>query len=376
MTGGRVRGGLIAALVLIGITGGAGGWALRRLMRHRVAAVILSPARPTLPAGERRRITANVTDADGRTLPGRVVTWASSDPAVAAASESGVLKGLAPGTATITATSGRRSAAAAVTVTAPVGDSGVAFQSDWSTATGPSRNAVSDGGRWLNYWEFNHDSDVQLLSVVGGGPGGRNALRVLQRGGSFAANLQQDSVVAPSTDYYVRFYMRNDDTSPAGDHIVTGDTWKYTSLIYMRKFGEPDGWRYVIGLYGCGYTYPVGYFGPAQRLTYGAWYRFEYQVHFVDATHIQVHARVYDASGKLFLADAEFHQSDPGQASWNGRSDWTLASYYAAGHSFCVSPQWLTSFGMGNNGQDGSIDTGRAWYFAGVEIRTDHWAGP
>jgi len=345
-------------------------------MRHRVAAVILSPARPTLPAGERRRITANVTDADGRTLPGRVVTWASSDPAVAAASESGVLKGLAPGTATITATSGRRSAAAAVTVTAPVGDSGVAFQSDWSTATGPSRNAVSDGGRWLNYWEFNHDSDVQLLSVVGGGPGGRNALRVLQRGGSFAANLQQDSVVAPSTDYYVRFYMRNDDTSPAGDHIVTGDTWKYTSLIYMRKFGEPDGWRYVIGLYGCGYTYPVGYFGPAQRLTYGAWYRFEYQVHFVDATHIQVHARVYDASGKLFLADAEFHQSDPGQASWNGRSDWTLASYYAAGHSFCVSPQWLTSFGMGNNGQDGSIDTGRAWYFAGVEIRTDHWAGP
>ncbi len=231
---GRVRGGLVAALVGIGITGGAGGLALRRLMRHRVAAVILSPARPTLPAGERRRISANVIDADGRTLPGRMVTWASSNPAVAAASESGVVKGLAPGTAMITATSARRSATAAVTVTAPAGDSAVAFQSDWSTATGPSRNAVSDGGRWLDYWEFNHDSDVQLLSVVGGGPGGRNALRVLQRGGTFAANLQQDSVVAPSTDYYLRFYMRNDDTSPAGDHVVTVDTWYYGNLLYVR----------------------------------------------------------------------------------------------------------------------------------------------
>jgi hypothetical protein len=86
--------------------------------------------------------------------------------------------------------------------------------------------------------------------------------------------------------------------------------------------------------------------------------------------------RIYDASGKIRLADAEFHQSDPGQASWDGKSDWTLASYYATGHSFCVSPRWLTSFGMGNNGQDGALDTGLAWYFAGVEIRTDHWAGP
>jgi hypothetical protein len=373
---GRVRGGLVLALVAIGVTGLLGAFALRRFMRHRVASVTLSPASPSLPAGERRRITANVTAADGRSLPGRVVTWASSNPAVAVASENGVVKGLAPGAATITATSARRSATAAVTVTAPTSDGGVMFQSDWSTATGPSRNAVSDGGRWLNYWEFNHDTDVQLLSVVAGGPDGRNALKVLQRGSTFAANLQQDSVVPPSTDYFVRFYMRNDDTSPAGDHIVTGDTWKYTSLIYMRKFGERDAWRYVIGLYGCGYTYPVGYFGPAKRLSYGAWYRFEYHVHYVNATHIQVHPRVYDARGKLFLADAEFQQSDPGQASWNGRSDWTLASYYAAGHSFCVSPQWLTSFGMGNNGQDGAVDTGLAWYFAGIAIRTDHWAGP
>ncbi|HEY6854081.1 MAG TPA: Ig-like domain-containing protein, partial [Gemmatimonadales bacterium] len=376
VTAGYVSRGLVLVLAAIGTIAALGAFATRRLTRHRAAAVTLSPAILTVPAGERRRLWATVADPDGRPLPGRVVTWASSNASVAAASDSGVITGLTPGTATITATSTGRSATAAVTVTAPAGDSGLAFQSDWSAATGSSRNAVSDGGRWLNYWEFNHDTDVQLLSVVAGGPGGRNALKVLQRGPTFAANLQQDGVVPPSTDYYVRFYMRNDDTSPAGDHIVTGDTWKYTSLIYMRKFGGNDGWRYVIGLYGCGYTYPVGYFGPTVRLTNGAWYRFEYHVHFVDATHAQVHPRVYDASGKLLLSDADFHQSDPGQASWNDRSDWTLASYYAAGHSFCVSPQWLTSFGLGNNGQDGAVDTGRPWYFAGVAIRTDHWAGP
>ncbi len=102
-------------------------------------------------------------------------------------------------------------------------------------------------------------------------------------------------------------------------------------------------------------------------------------MHYVDPTHIQVHPRLYDAAGNLMYDDPGYQQSDFGQSgnlSWGGRADWTLASYYSAGHSFCVSPRWLTSFGMGNNAQDGSVDTGRAWYFAGVEIRTDHWAGP
>ena len=130
-----------------------------------------------------------------------------------------------------------------------------------------------------------------------------------------------------------------------------------------------------MSLFGCGYNYPIGHWGPASRLQNGAWYRFEYFVHYVDATHIQVHPRVYDASGALIMADAEFRQSDFGGASWNGRSDWTLASYYAAGHSFCVNPQFMNDFGLGNNGQQGAQDTGGFWYFSGFEIRTDGWPG-
>jgi len=260
-------------------------------------------------------------------------------------------------------------------------DEGVVFQSDWSTDTGSSRNAVRDGARWKNYWEFNNGKPGQLLSVVPGAsvnaPGARNALRVVQRGTSgYAANVQQDNLVPPSTDFYVRFYMRNDDTSAAGDHVVTVDTWKYANLTFMRKSSSSTGWRFLISMYGCGYTYPIGHWGPDVSLSRGVWYRFEYGVNFVDGTHIQVHARVYDASGAQILGDADFRQTNYGGEKWNGRSDWTLASYYGAGYNFCVNPEALTHFGMGNNGQTESVDTGLAWYFSGVQIRTDWWPGP
>jgi hypothetical protein len=154
------------------------------------------------------------------------------------------------------------------------------------------------------------------------------------------------------------------------------DTWQYPNLTYMRKYGGNTGYRFVMGVYGCGYTYPIGYWGPNVTLTRGAWYRFEYFVDFVDRTHVQVHPRVYDATGTQILGDGDFRQSDYGNQMWNGRNDWTLASFYAAGHSFCVVPAALVNFGLGNNGQQEAIDTGLPWYFAGVQIRTDWWPGP
>jgi hypothetical protein len=251
----------------------------------------------------------------------------------------------------------------------------VVFSSSWDTAVGNSTTAVSDGGRWPNVWEFNRGTGVQLMSVVPGGPQGHNALQVQQRGSTFAANVQIDNALPQSTDFFLRYYMRNDDTSGAGDHIVTADTFQYANLTYMRKMGSPTGWSFVMSLFGCGYTYPIGHWGPGSKLQNGAWYRFEYFVDYIDAAHIQVHPRVYDASGALIMADAEFRQSDFGGASWNGRNDWTLASYYAAGHSFCVNPEFMNDFGLGNNGQEGAEDTGGYWYFSGFEIRTGGWPG-
>jgi len=254
---------------------------------------------------------------------------------------------------------------------------GIVFESTWDTAVGLTANAVKDGSKWPNYWEFNNGTGVQLLSVVSGGVNGHNALRVQQRGSSYAANLQVDNFIAPSTDYYLRYYMRNDDTSSSGDHIVTVDTYQYPNLTFMRKYGGASSFRAVMSLYGCGYTYPIGHWTAAQQIPNGQWYRYEYFVHFVDATHVQVHPRVYNAAGTLIMSDADFQQSDyKAGGTWNGRDDWTLASYYAGGNNFCVDPSWVNDFGLGNNGQQGAADTGQYWYFAAVQLRTDTWPGP
>ena len=198
--------------------------------------------------------------------------------------------------------------------------------------------------------------------------------------------------------------MRNDDTSPAGDHVATVDTWAYANLTYVRKTSSASGWAFVISSFSnpdwgptCtvpeGNLYPFIHWGPWQAntdvvqppplLTLGSWYRLEYYVHFTSDTSIQVHPRVYDASGQLLFDDNTFRQQD-----WTGMGadTATLASYYAAGRDFCVNPGPnpnhpdnpvpLRSFGLGNNGQNGALDTGLAWYFADVQIRTDTWPGP
>jgi uncharacterized protein YjdB len=81
-----------------------------------VATVTVSPAVATVAMGATLQLTATLTDALGNSLSGRVVTWASSAPSVATVSGSGLVTGLAVGTATITATSEGQSGSAAVSV--------------------------------------------------------------------------------------------------------------------------------------------------------------------------------------------------------------------------------------------------------------------
>jgi uncharacterized protein YjdB len=66
-------------------------------------------------------LTATVRDANGATLTGAAVTWSTDKPSIASVTQSGVVTGMSPGTATITATSGGKSGTATITVTlAPV----------------------------------------------------------------------------------------------------------------------------------------------------------------------------------------------------------------------------------------------------------------
>ena len=81
-----------------------------------VASVSVSPTAATILVGGTQQLTATPLDANGNPLSGRTVTWVSSNTAVATVSASGLVTGVAPGSATITATSEGKSGTATITV--------------------------------------------------------------------------------------------------------------------------------------------------------------------------------------------------------------------------------------------------------------------
>src|SRR5438874_8082200 len=86
-----------------------------------VATVEVTPPSASVQAGQTVQLTATPKDAGGNPLSGRTVTWSSSNTAVATVSNSGLVSGVTPGTATITATSEGKSGTAAITVTSSGG---------------------------------------------------------------------------------------------------------------------------------------------------------------------------------------------------------------------------------------------------------------
>src|SRR5438552_15550359 len=70
-----------------------------------VASVTMSPSTPNMYVGGAVQLTATPKDAAGNVLSGRVISWTSSNVALATVSASGLVTGVAVGSVTITATS-------------------------------------------------------------------------------------------------------------------------------------------------------------------------------------------------------------------------------------------------------------------------------
>lgn len=84
---------------------------------REVASVQIVPTSVSVRIGTTVTLTAHTTDAEGATLVGRALEWTSSNTAIAAVTNTGVITGVQAGAVTITATSEGRSGTAAVTVT-------------------------------------------------------------------------------------------------------------------------------------------------------------------------------------------------------------------------------------------------------------------
>src|SRR5439155_4776748 len=81
-----------------------------------VALVIVTPAAVTIGPSDTLRLVAVAKDAAGNTLTGRTITWSTSASTRATVSASGLVTGVAEGSATITATAEGKTGQSTVTV--------------------------------------------------------------------------------------------------------------------------------------------------------------------------------------------------------------------------------------------------------------------
>jgi len=80
-------------------------------------ALAVSPPAISIPAGSSTTLSATLNDANGHSIAGMSVAWASGDQGIATVDGSGAVTGLTAGSTTVTASSGNLSDAATITVT-------------------------------------------------------------------------------------------------------------------------------------------------------------------------------------------------------------------------------------------------------------------
>jgi acid phosphatase len=111
--------GVVAGSTTITATSeGQGGTAAMTVVHLPVASVTVAPASASVQVGRTVQLTATPKDANGNPLVGRTIAWSSGNTSIAGVNGSGLVTGVAVGSAAITATSEGQSGTSAITVTA------------------------------------------------------------------------------------------------------------------------------------------------------------------------------------------------------------------------------------------------------------------
>jgi len=171
---GAVTGVSSGTVTITATSEGKSGTALVTVVPVPVATVAVSPLSANVLVGATQPFVAVTKDANNNTLTGRIVTWSTSSAAIATVSTAGVVTGVAPGTATITATSEGKSGTATIFVSqVPVGSitvspspaTVVGTQTIQLTATVKDQNGVVVTNRTVS-WSTNNSS-VAAVSPTG-----------------------------------------------------------------------------------------------------------------------------------------------------------------------------------------------------------------
>ncbi len=96
----------VGTAVIKATSGGSQGLAEVTVNQVPVGSVTISPQNDTVSIGAQKQLTATVVDANGHTITNPAVTWSSPTPGIAIVSSTGLVQGVATGTAQIIAASG------------------------------------------------------------------------------------------------------------------------------------------------------------------------------------------------------------------------------------------------------------------------------
>src|SRR5439155_182127 len=168
-----------------------------------VSSVTVSPASASVAAGQTVQLTATPKDANGNPLSGRVVSWASSNTSAATVNGTGLVSGVAAGSATITATSEGQSGTASITVAVPVASVTVspasasvpAGQTTQLTATPKDVNGNPLSGRVVTWASSNTSvATVSSSGLVTGKVAGSATITATSEGQSGTASITVTTV--------------------------------------------------------------------------------------------------------------------------------------------------------------------------------------
>ena len=175
-----------------------------------VASVTITPATATVSIGQTQTLNVTLRDAAGTVLSGRSIAWTTNSPGIATVTASGLVRGIAAGPATITATSETVSGTASITVAVvtppPPGGPGpepgagdvIVFQD------GFDRASITEQLTGYSY------APGDYARITDGHSG--DAVRVSYNAGNW--NNVFGTFISAQTDAYYRYWYR---TSPGAD---------------------------------------------------------------------------------------------------------------------------------------------------------------
>ncbi len=228
---------------------------------REVAAVTVTPASASVAVGATVQLSASPTKVDGQVVAGVPVVWTSETPSVATVSSKGVVTGVSPGAATITASSGGHAGQATITVTGGgAGDVLVNVATHFQTMDG--WEAVAQIGETPALLPLYRDTLLALATA----DLGINRLRVEVRSGAentvdYWTQLQNGQIDA-TTWRCVRYSTVNDDAdpnhiNPAGFHFSELDYTMDNIVLPMKRKMEALGRRLYLNVNYVAFTNPT-----------------------------------------------------------------------------------------------------------------------